>query len=453
MARFLPYADMDKMLSLSKRRGFVFQSSEIYGGLGSTWDYGPLGVELKRNVKEARSVISGRDDMVNAAILMHPRTWWEASGHVENFSDPLVECRSCNQRFRQDHLLEARGIDPASPTAAAATRELRCPDCDGEFTEPRRFNLMFRTFMGPVEDTAHEVWLRPETAQGIFVNFKNVRDSSRKKVPFGIGQIGKSFRNEITPGNFTFRTREFEQMEVEFFVHPETDREWLDRWVRDRFDWYLDLGIRAENLRLRRHGPDELAHYAKDCYDIEYLFPWGWAELEGIADRTDFDLKQHAEFSGEDLSYFDDDLKTRFYPYVIEPSGGVDRATLAFWLDAYDEEPDGNAVRVVSRLHRRLAPVTVAVLPLSRNERLAPTAQRIHDLLRPHFNAQYDDAQSIGRRYRRQDEIGTPYCVTVDFDTLDDHRVTVRDRDTMYQARVPVSELVNVLKDKLEHGW
>ena len=456
MARFLPYADMDKMLSLSKRRGFVFQSSEIYGGLGSTWDYGPLGVELKRNVKEAwwRSVISGRDDMVglDAAILMHPRTW-EASGHVENFSDPLVECRSCNQRFRQDHLLEARGIDPASPTAAAATRELRCPDCDGEFTEPRRFNLMFRTFMGPVEDTAHEVWLRPETAQGIFVNFKNVRDSSRKKVPFGIGQIGKSFRNEITPGNFTFRTREFEQMEVEFFVHPETDREWLDRWVRDRFDWYLDLGIRAENLRLRRHGPDELAHYAKDCYDIEYLFPWGWAELEGIADRTDFDLKQHAEFSGEDLSYFDDDLKTRFYPYVIEPSGGVDRATLAFWLDAYDEEPDGNAVRVVSRLHRRLAPVTVAVLPLSRNERLAPTAQRIHDLLRPHFNAQYDDAQSIGRRYRRQDEIGTPYCVTVDFDTLDDHRVTVRDRDTMYQARVPVSELVNVLKDKLEHGW
>ena len=353
----------------------MFQSSEIYGGLGSTWDYGPLGVELKRNVKEAwwRSVISGRDDMVglDAAILMHPRTW-EASGHVENFSDPLVECRSCNQRFRQDHLLEARGIDPASPTAAAATRELRCPDCDGEFTEPRRFNLMFRTFMGPVEDTAHEVWLRPETAQGIFVNFKNVRDSSRKKLPFGIGQIGKSFRNEITPGNFTFRTREFEQMEVEFFVHPETDREWLDRWVRDRFEWYVDLGIRVENLRLRQHGPGELAHYAKDCYDIEYRFPWGWAELEGIADRTDFDLKRHAEFSGEDLSYFDDNLKTRFYPYVIEPSGGVDRATLAFWLDAYDEEPDGDAVRVVSRLHRRLAPVTVAVLPAQQKRAADP---------------------------------------------------------------------------------
>ncbi len=456
MARSLPYADMDKMVSLSKRRGFVFQSSEIYGGLGSTWDYGPLGVELKRNVKEAwwRSVIASRDDMVglDAAILMHPRTW-EASGHVENFSDPLVECRECNQRFRQDHLLEEQGIDPASPAAAGAAQTLRCPDCGGEFTEPRRFNLMFRTFMGPVEDTAHEVWLRPETAQGIFVNFKNVVDSSRKKLPFGIGQIGKSFRNEITPGNFTFRTREFEQMEVEFFVRPETDLVWLDRWVTDRFQWYVEHGIRPQNLRLRRHGPDELAHYAKDCYDIEYRFPWGWAELEGIADRTDFDLRQHAEFSGEDLTYFDDDTKTRYYPYVIEPSGGVDRATLAFWLDAYDEEPDGNAVRVVSRLHRRLAPVAVAVLPLSRNERLTPTAHRIHDLLRPHFSAQYDDAQSIGRRYRRQDEIGTPYCVTVDFDTLDDHQVTVRDRDTMYQARVPVSQLVNVLRDKQEHGW
>ena len=365
MARSLPYADMDKILSLSKRRGFVFQSSEIYGGLGSTWDYGPLGVELKRHVKEAwwQSVISGRDDMVglDAAILMHPRTW-EASGHVENFSDPLVECRECNQRFRQDHLLEAlesgERPHPNPLPMARGTRNLRCPDCGGQFTEPRRFNLMFRTFMGPVEDTAHEVWLRPETAQGIFVNFKNVVDSTRRKVPFGIGQIGKSFRNEITPGNFTFRTREFEQMEVEFFVKPGTDVEWLDRWVKDRFQWYVDLGIRAENLRLRQHGPDELAHYAKDCYDIEYLFPWGWAELEGIADRTDFDLKQHAEFSGEDLSYFDDSVTPheRYYPYVIEPSGGVDRATLAFWLDAYDEEPDGNAVRVVSRIHRRLGP-------------------------------------------------------------------------------------------------
>ena len=456
MARSLPFADMDKILSLSKRRGFVFQSSEIYGGLGSTWDYGPLGVELKRNVKEAwwQSVIASRDDMVglDAAILMHPRTW-EASGHVENFSDPLVECRECNQRFRQDHLMEAADLDPGDPAAVAAARELRCPACKGELTDPRQFNLMFRTFMGPVEDTANEVWLRPETAQGIFVNFPNVVNSSRKKLPFGIGQIGKSFRNEITPGNFTFRTREFEQMEVEFFVKPDTDLEWLDRWVNDRFQWYVNFGIREGNLRLRRHGPDELAHYAKDCFDIEYRFPWGWAELEGIADRTDFDLRQHAEFSGEDLSYFDDDLQSRYYPYVIEPSGGVDRATLAFWLDSYDEEPDGNAVRVVSRIHRRLAPVTVAVLPLSRNERLTPTAHRVHDLLRPHFAAQYDDAQSIGRRYRRQDEIGTPYCVTVDFDTLDDRQVTVRDRDTMHQARIPISRLVEILRDKIDHGW
>ena len=452
MPRTLPYADMDKMLSLAKRRGFVFQSSEIYGGLGSTWDYGPLGVELKRNVKDAwwNAVIAGRDDMVglDAAILMHPRTW-EASGHVENFSDPLVECRECNQRFREDHLLEKLGLDaPANPAV-----KLGCPDCGGGLTEPRRFNLMFRTFMGPVEDTAHEVYMRPETAQGIFVNFANVVNSTRKKLPFGIGQIGKSFRNEITPGNFTFRTREFEQMEVEFFVKPGDEEEWLQRWVQERFEWYVRLGIRRDNLRLRRHGPDELAHYAKDCYDIEYRFPWGWAELEGIADRTDFDLQQHAQFSGEDLRYFDDEQQERYYPYVIEPSGGVDRATLAFWLDAYDEEPDGQAVRVVSRLHRQLAPVAVAVLPLSRNERLLPTARRIHGMLNRHFRTQFDDAQSIGRRYRRQDEIGTPYCVTIDFDTLDDRKATIRDRDTMHQARVPVGELVDILRDKLEHGW
>ena len=538
MPRTLPYADMDKMLSLAKRRGFVFQSSEIYGGLGSTWDYGPLGVELKRNVKDAwwNAVIAGRDDMVglDAAILMHPRTW-EASGHVENFSDPLVECRKCNQRFREDHLLElaqnsewwaslAARIGPpftanvktddAMPEVQDIQRRIEewvkqpgnaqwphlplvknpgecvwaaaeavmplikvavnpydfeeewrplmvaigggaipCPDCGGGVTEPRRFNLMFRTFMGPVEDTAHEVYMRPETAQGIFVNFANVVNSTRKKLPFGIGQIGKSFRNEITPGNFTFRTREFEQMEVEFFVKPGDDEEWLQRWVNERFEWYVRLGIRRENLRLRRHGPDELAHYAKDCYDIEYRFPWGWAELEGIADRTDFDLKQHAQFSGEDLSYFDDEQQERYYPYVIEPSGGVDRATLAFWLDAYDEEPDGKAVRVVSRLHRRLAPVAVAVLPLSRNERLLPTARRIHAMLNRHFRTQFDDAQSIGRRYRRQDEIGTPYCVTIDFATLDDRQATIRDRDTMHQARVPVAELVDILRDKLEHGW
>ena len=450
MARFLPYADMDKILSLSKRRGFVFQSSEVYGGLGSTWDYGPLGVELKRNVKEAwwRSVILERDDMVglDAAILMHPQVW-VASGHVENFSDPLVECRSCNLRFRSDDLISDR-----------------CPECGGELADPRQFNLMFKTFMGPVEETANQVYLRPETAQGIFVNFPNVVNSTRKKLPFGIGQIGKAFRNEITPGNFTFRTREFEQMEIEYFVKPGTDDEWLHKWVRDRFDWYLAYGIRPENLRLRQHASDELAHYAKDCYDIEYRFPWGWAELEGIADRTDFDLRQHAEFSGQDMTYFDpdgigaEDGQNRYLPYVIEPSGGVDRAVLAFWLDAYDEEADpsaksGGAVRVVLHLHRKLAPVTVAALPLSRNEKLTPTAREVYAQLRKSFNTQYDDAQSIGRRYRRQDEIGTPYCVTIDFDTLDDHQVTIRDRDTMSQSRIPIDHLVEVLRDRLEHGW
>ena len=439
MSRALPYADMDKILSLSKRRGFVFQSSEIYGGLASTWDYGPLGVELKRNVKEAwwQSVIVQRDDMVglDAAILMSPQVW-VASGHVENFSDPLVECRQCHLRFRADQL-----------------ESDACPECDGDFTEPRRFNLMFRTFMGPVEDTGHEVFLRPETAQGIFVNFKNVLNSTRKKLPFGIGQIGKAFRNEITPGNFTFRTREFEQMEVEFFVKPGTEEQWLQEWVNARFDWYLHYGIRRENLRLRRHDPDELAHYARDTYDLEYRFPWGWGELEGIASRTDFDLGRHAAASSEDLTYFDEETRERFLPYVIEPSGGVDRAALAFWLDAYDEEPDGDAVRVVSHIHPKLAPVTVAVLPLSRNARLTPTARSVHDLLRRHFSVQYDDAQSVGRRYRRQDEIGTPWCVTVDFDTLDDRQVTIRDRDTMHQIRIPVADLVSILQDKLEHNW
>ena len=439
MARSLPYADMDKILSISKRRGFVFQSSEIYGGLGSTWDYGPLGVELKRHVKESwwRSVVLERDDMVglDAAILMHPQVW-AASGHIENFSDPMAECSDCNRRFRTDDMDSEN-----------------CPVCGGNLTDPRRFNLMFRTFMGPVEDTASEVYLRPETAQGIFVNFSNVVNATRKKLPFGIAQVGKSFRNEITPGNFTFRTREFEQMEVEYFVKPGTDEEWLEQWVQARLNWYVSYGIRQENLRLRRHASDELAHYAKDCYDIEYRFPWGWAELEGIADRTDYDLRQHAQTSGQDLTYFDDESQSRYYPYVVEPSGGLDRAVLAFWLDSYDEEPDGNAVRVVLKLHRKLAPVTVAILPLSRNARLAPAAQEVHAQLRRHFTVQYDDAQSIGRRYRRQDEIGTPYCVTVDFDSLDDHRVTIRDRDTMHQIRIPIADLVGVLRDKVDHGW
>ena len=430
---------MDKILSLSKRRGLVFQSSEIYGGINATWDYGPLGVELKRNLKDLwwHSVVQQRDDVVglDAAILMHPEVW-VSSGHVASFSDPLVECRECHQRYREDQ------IDSTT-----------CPDCGGELTDPRQFSLMFKTFMGPVEDTAHQVYLRPETAQGIFVNFANVLTASRRKLPFGIAQIGKAFRNEITPGNFTFRTREFEQMEIEYFVKPGTDDQWLQSWLDDRFSWYTKHGIRPENLRLRRHDPDELAHYAKDTYDIEYRFPWGWGELEGIADRADFDLGRHAEFSGEDLSYFDEETRERYVPYVIEPSGGVDRATLAFWLDSFDEEPDGNATRTVLHLHRKLAPVTVAVLPLSRNERLVPTARNVYGQLRRVLNTQYDDAQSIGRRYRRQDEIGTPYCVTVDFDTLDDHCVTVRDRDTMHQDRVPVSALPQILVDKVEHGW
>ncbi|MQG25823.1 MAG: glycine--tRNA ligase [SAR202 cluster bacterium] len=430
---------MEKLLSLSKRRGFVFQSSEIYGGLSSTWDYGPLGVELKRNVKEAwwKSVVVSREDVVglDAAILMQ-RQVWEASGHLENFSDPLVECKNCHIRLREDQL-----------------ETDVCPECSGELTEPRNFNLMFKTFQGPVEETASEIFLRPETAQGIFVNFNNVLNSSRKKLPFGIAQIGKSFRNEITPGNFTFRTREFEQMEIEFFVTPGDDDEWLQSWLKERYDWYLKYGIREDNLRIRKHDDSELAHYAKETYDIEYRFPWGWGELEGIANRTDFDLKQHAQTSGTDISYFDEATKSRFVPYVIEPSGGVDRATLAFWLDAYDEEPDGDSSRTVLKFHRLLAPVTVAILPLSKNEKLAPLTKGILDRLKFKFKCQYDDSQSIGRRYRRQDEIGTPFCVTIDFDSLEDDKVTIRERDSMHQSRIPISDLVSVLEDKLEHNW
>ena len=434
--------DMDKLVSLCKRRGFIYQSSEIYGGLGSVWDYGPLGVELKNNVKAAwwRSMVWERDDVVglDAAILMHPQTW-VASGHVESFADPLVECKECNRRFRADDL-----------------EGDHCPECGGELTEPRMFNLMLRSFLGPVEDSAHQVYMRPETAQGIFVNFENVLTTTRRKLPFGIAQVGKAFRNEITPGNFTFRTREFEQMEMEYFVRPGTDDEWLHRWVEERFNWYKRLGIREENLRLRKHEPHELAHYAKECYDVEYFFPWGWAELEGIANRTDFDLKSHAEVSGRDLTYFDEETHERYYPYVIEPSGGIDRAALAFLVDAYDEEadPGHREVRTILRLHRDLAPVKVAVLPLSRNEKLVPTAREVHAMLRPHLMAQYDDAQSIGRRYRRQDEVGTPYCVTVDFQTVEEDRaVTIRERDSMEQIRVPIDSLLAALRQKLEQGW
>ena len=426
---------MEKIVSLAKRRGFVFQSSEIYGGLNSCWDYGPLGVELKNNVKRAwwRKVVQERDDMVglDASILMHPRVW-EASGHVAGFTDPLVDCKSCKQRFRADHL-----------------EGDRCPACGGELTEARQFNLMFKTFMGPVEDNAAIVYLRPETAQGIFVNFNNVLTSTRMKLPFGIAQIGKSFRNEITPGNFTFRTREFEQMEIEYFVKPGTDEAFHKQWIEQRFQWYLDLGMTKERLRLRAHAADELAHYAKGCYDIEYYFPMGWSELEGIANRTDFDLKRHAEYSSQRIDYFDQEANEHYVPYVIEPSAGADRATLAFLLDAYYEEPDKDEVRVVLKLHRALAPYKVAVLPLSKKEPLVNMSKEIEQELRKYWMVDYDDSKAIGRRYRRQDEIGTPYCVTVDFQSLEDKAVTVRDRDTMEQERIPVAELTKYLWDKL----
>ena len=435
---------MDKIVSLAKRRGFIFQSSEIYGGQGGAWDYGPLGVELKNNIKRAwwRTNILERDDMVglDAAILMNPRAW-EASGHVGHFTDPMVDCRNCKHRFRADHV------------------EDTCPDCGtkGSFTEARMFNLMFKTFVGPVEEDAAQVYLRPETAQGIFVNFNNVVTAMRRKLPFGIAQVGKAFRNEITPGNFTFRSREFEQMEIEFFVKPGTDDEWHQRWINDRLNWYVNLGMDPTRLRLRAHDSDELSHYSKGTSDVEYLFPMGWSELEGIANRTNFDLTQHSEFSGEKLTYFDEESSEHITPFVIEPSAGADRATLAFLVDSYVEEEvpaanDKTETRVVLRLHKDLAPVKVAVLPLSRNEKLTPTGQEVYALLRKGLRdclVQFDDAQSIGRRYRRQDEIGTPYCVTIDFDTLEDRAVTIRDRDSMAQERVAITELLPTLRERL----
>ncbi len=435
MAEVQATTTMDKIVSLAKRRGFVFQSSEIYGGLNSCWDYGPLGVELKNNVKQAwrRKVIQERDDMVglDAAILMHPKVW-EASGHVAGFSDPMVDCKSCKQRFRADHL-----------------EGDKCPACGGELTEARQFNLMFKTHMGPVEDSAAVVYMRPETAQGIFVNFNNVLTTTRMKLPFGIAQVGKSFRNEITPGNFTFRTREFEQMEIEYFVKPGTDEQIHQEWIKQRFQWYLDLGLTKERLRLREHEKDELAHYAKGCYDIEYFFPMGWSELEGIANRTDFDLTQHSKYSGQRMDYFDQEANEHYIPYVIEPSAGADRGTLAFLLDAYHEEPDKDETRVVLKLHRALAPYKVAVLPLSKKEPLLEIAGGIEKELRKYWMVDYDDSKAIGRRYRRQDEIGTPYCVTVDFQTVEDKAVTVRDRDTMEQERIPIAELTKYLTEKL----
>ena len=436
--------DLNTLMSLCKRRGLVFQSSEIYGGLASTWDYGPLGVELKRNVKEAwwRHFVWGRDDMVglDAAILMHPDAW-RASGHVDSFTDPLVECKECHRRWREDQL-----------------DERRCPECGGELTDARMFNLMFKTFMGPVEDEASETYLRPETAQGIFVNFDNVLTATRRKLPFGIAQIGKAFRNEITTGNFIFRTREFEMMEIEYFVRPGIDEESHRYWIEECLRWYAGLGVDRERLRVRAHEAEELSHYSKATSDIEYHFPWGWGEIQGIANRTDFDLKAHSEKSGEALTYFDEESGERFSPYVVEPSAGVDRAVLTFLADAYHEEEAPTAggkmeKRVLLKLHPTLAPVKVAVLPLSRNERLVPLARQVYDEVRRsgaiQGMVQYDDAQSIGRRYRRQDEVGTPLCVTVDFDSLDDQAVTIRERDSMAQERVAIKGLVDALARRL----
>jgi len=430
---------MSIIVSLSKRRGFVFQSSEIYGGLTSCWDYGPLGVELKRNVKEAwwKAMVTNRRDIVglDAAILMHPKVW-EASGHLAGFTDPLVDCKSCKERFRADHLTDLK----------------KCPKCGGELTEVRKFNLMFKTFMGPVEDSSAVVFMRPETAQGIFVNFVNVQQASRLKPPFGIAQIGKSFRNEITPGNFTYRTREFEQMEMEFFCMPGTDHEWYDYWRNTRLSWYHKLGVKTENLRLRDHSQDELAHYAKACCDVEYLFPFGWSELEGIANRTDFDLKRHSEFSGKDLSYFDEESKQHIFPYVIEPAAGADRATLAFLIDAYDVDKE-DSQRVIMRFHPALAPIKAAVLPLVKKEGMPEKAEKIYkDLLDNSVRASFDLNAAIGRRYARQDEAGTPYCLTVDGQTMQDDTVTVRERDSRQQNRIAAAQAVEFITNKIKEA-
>ena len=428
----------DKVVNLCKRRSFVFPSAEIYGGFRSTYDYGPLGVLMLRNVKDAwwRSMVQLRSDVVglDAAILSPPQVW-EASGHLENFSDPLVDCTECKTRHRQDQL-----DDPDT-----------CPSCgkSGTFTEARAFNLMFKTQAGPVEGAGAEVYLRPETAQGMFINFKNVLETSRKKPPFGIAQVGKSFRNEITPGNFVFRTREFEQMELEFFVPPEEANDWYEYWMQERHQWYLDLGIPAEQIRLRPHDDDELSHYSSGTSDVEFLFPWGWGELEGIANRGDFDLVQHAQHSGQKLEYFDQGTGERYVPHCIEPAAGATRSMMAFLMAAYDEEQVNDDTRTVLRLHPRLAPYKVAVLPLSKKDTLLPKAEEILEMLQPHFMCDYDITQAIGKRYRRQDEIGTPYCVTIDFDSLDDDAVTVRERDSMDQERVPTSELVNYLTQQL----
>ncbi len=426
---------MEKLVSLAKRRGFIFQSSEIYGGINSCYDYGPLGIELKKNIKELwwQSLVYEREDIegVDASILMHPRVW-EASGHVEGFTDPLIDCRQCKSRFRADQ------IDTNKPCPVCGTRD--------SFTEVRHFNLMFKTHMGPIEDSSHVVFLRPETAQGIYVNFHNVREAARQKLPFGIAQIGKAFRNEITPGNFIFRTREFEQMEMQYFVKPGEDEGWFDYWKNERMKWYRRLGLREEKLRFHEHKDDELAHYAKRAYDIEYEFPFGWQEIEGIHNRTDFDLGRHKEFSGRDLRYYDDQSKERFIPYIIETSIGCDRTLLTCLIDAYTEESE----RVVLKLAPVIAPIKVAVFPLVKRDGMPEIARDIAKQLRGKYRVFYDEGGSIGRRYRRQDEAGTPYCVTVDTQTLEDQSVTVRERDSMEQERIKIDKLNEFLDDRLK---
>ena len=434
----MPATELDQIVNLCKRRGFVYPSAEIYGGFRSSYDYGPLGSLMLRNVKDAwvRSMVQTRDDVVliDASVLSPPQVW-EASGHLANFTDPLVDCTNCKQRFREDHL----------------THPDICPNCGakGSFTPARAFNLMFKTQAGPVEGAGADVYLRPETAQGMFLNFANVLQTSRKKPPFGIAQVGKSFRNEITPGNFIFRTREFEQMEMEFFVPPAEGPKWYEYWCNERLNWYIDLGIPAELLMLRPHDADELSHYSAGTSDVEFKFPWGWGELEGIAQRTDYDLKQHAQHSGQKLEYFDQANNERYVPFVIEPAAGATRTMAAFLLAAYDEDVVNDEARTVLRLHPRLSPYKVAVLPLSKKDTLTPLAKRVYAMLGDRYMCDYDETQAIGRRYRRQDEIGTPLCVTVDFDSLDDDAVTVRDRDSTEQIRVPITELLTTISAKL----
>jgi glycyl-tRNA synthetase len=443
---------LEEIVALCKRRGFIFPSSEIYGGVGSTYDYGHYGVLLKNNVKNEwwRAMLTDRDDIVaiDSAIIQNPRVW-EASGHLSGFSDPLVQCLGkCKRRWREDHLREAIAAEGGDPSG-----EIHCPQCGGELSEPREFNLMFKTHVGPVAESGTEVYLRPETAQGIFINFKNVLQFARVKPPFGIAQIGKSFRNEITPGNFIFRTREFEQMEMEFFCPPAEAGRWHEHWMQERMDWYTDLGIRPANLTLRAHGADELSHYSSATSDIEYRFPMGYSELEGIADRGDFDLSQHARFSGEKLEYFDQQSGERYVPHVIEPAAGVDRAMLAFIVDAYAVEEVEGRSRTVLRLHPKLAPVKVAVMPLVNRDGMPERAREVFESLRRRIGAEYDQGGSIGKRYRRQDEIGTPWGVTIDGETADDDTVTLRDRDSLVQERVPIAELADLLLAKLEADW